>query len=440
MTVELPRHVIPKKLASGATAYYYNVPTKYRKLNCQIGNEPLGLDFTQMIERAKTLNSLFDEWDMARKGQPVSDTPIMPKYGTVDWLFREYKISDAYLKKVAIRSRSDYEWAMDQVSNVETKSGVRVGDMVVKTIGPRTADKLYGYFTDASGNKLPAGAKRLRTGEKLIGLCRKAWRVVRRLYPDEFDAKEPNPWLGVTLEVRAKAKKPAVTRDEVYAFAWGAIDQGYPEAAATAVICFEWLQRPENVVMGHMKWSDYRAPSAPATIRVVHHKTNTVAPHPLEEQTEEGTVRFYAEAEEVLAKLPRLGVPMILREVKSKKPEERIAKPWIYSSLNHVVARLRKKIDGVPAHFTLDACRHGGMTELEEAELTDGQGRALSTHKTQKSYEGYAKRTAARMLSATRKRHAHVLAEAAANEAETNVQNAGGSSVQNEKRGGMKSA
>jgi hypothetical protein len=47
------------------------------------------------------------------------------------------------------------------------------------------------------------------------------------------------------------------------------------------------------------------------------------------------------------------------------------------------------------------------MTELEEAELTDGQGHALSTHKTQQSYEGYAKR----MLSATRKRHAHRLAE-----------------------------
>jgi hypothetical protein len=35
--------------------------------------------------------------------------------------------------------------------------------------------------------------------------------------------------------------------------------------------------------------------------------------------------------------------------------------------------------------FTLDACRHGRMTELEEAELTDGQGRALSGHKTASS-------------------------------------------------------
>lgn len=438
--IELPRHVIPKRLKrSGLIAYYYNVPTKYRKLKCSIENEPLGTDFAKMKERAKTLNDQFDEWDQVRKGQPVSPGTLMPKYGSVDWLFREYKRSDAYLNKVALRSRGDYEWAMEQICDILTKKGERVGSRPVNLITPRAADKLYAKFLEGTGKKDLKGKERLRTGEKLVGLCRKAWRVVHRLFPDEFDQQVPNPWLGVTLKVRAKTEKPAVTRDEVYTFAWGAIDKGYPEVAATAVICFEWLQRPENVVMGHMRWSDYRAPGAPTTIRVVHHKTNTMAPHPLEEETEDGEVRFYAEAEEVLAKLPRLGVPMILREVgknsKKEKGREGVAVPWVYSSINHAVARLRKKIDGVPSHFTLDACRHGGMTELEEAELTDGQGRALSTHKTQKAYIGYAKRTQARMLSATRKRHAHVLAEAVAkslvNEAETNVQNGASEGVQN---------
>jgi predicted signal transduction protein with EAL and GGDEF domain len=163
---------------------------------------------------------------------------------------------------------------------------------------------------------------------------------------------------------------------------------------------------------------------------VAHHKTGTVAPHPLEEVTEEGVVQFYADAEEVLAKLPKLGVPMILRDLGDGK-----AKLWRYSSLNHVVTRLRRKL-GLPEYFTLDACRHGGLTELKEAELTDGQGRALSTHKTQQSYEGYAKRTAKRMLSATRKRYAHRLA----NETATSIQNEATDSVQNAKRGFTKSA
>lgn len=429
--VERPRHVIEKKLASGKVAFFYNVPTKWRRLNCPVQNEPLGTDYAQMKVRADALNGQFDEWDQGRKGKPVTGGTMAPKYSSVDWLFREYKISRAYLDKVAERSRSDYEWAMDQICNIRTKTGDRVGDRLVKTISPRAADKLYDKFLAGSGKKLADGEQRFRTAEKMVGLCRKAWRVVHRLFPDEFAKDISNPWTGVTLKVRPKAKKPAVTRDQVYAFAWGAIERGYPAAAATAIICFEWLQRPENVVGGHIKWSDYRAPSAPSIIRVAHHKTGTVAPHPLEEITDAGAVvRFYAEAEEVLAKLPKLGLPMILRDLGNGA-----AKPWRYSSLNHVVARLRRKLN-LPAHFTLDACRHGGMTELEEAELTDGQGRALSTHKTQQSYEGYAKKTEKRMLSATRKRHAHILA----NEAATSVQNEAPDSVQNENERVEKSA
>jgi hypothetical protein len=40
---------------------------------------------------------------------------------------------------------------------------------------------------------------------------------------------------------------------------------------------------------------------------------------------------------------------------------------------------VRKLADdfGLPATFTLDARRHGGMTELEEAELTTGRGRGF---------------------------------------------------------------
>jgi hypothetical protein len=118
----------------------------------------------------------------------------------------------------------------------------------------------------------------LRTGEKLVGLCRKAWRVVHRLYPEEFDKAVPNPWTGVTLKVRAKKKNAAVTRHQVYSFAYGAVSLGEVEVAAVSVICFEWLQRPENVVAGHIKWAGY-APtrisrrSASSTTRPVKSST-----------------------------------------------------------------------------------------------------------------------------------------------------------------------
>jgi hypothetical protein len=83
---------------------------------------------------------------------------------------------------------------------------------------------------------------------------------------------------------------------------------------------------------------------------------------------------------------------------------------------------------GMPATFIVDACRHGGMTELEEAALTTGQGKALSGHRTDRAYGGYAKLTMERALAATRKRHAHRLA----NEQGLSIQNDGQSAVQNE--------
>src|SRR5262249_53084008 len=67
--------------------------------------------------------------------------------------------------------------------------------------------------------------------------------------------------------------QPGGTRGEVYAFAEAAIAAGRPEAAGAAVICFEFLQRPENVLAGYGRWSDYHSQAAPDAIRIEDHKT-----------------------------------------------------------------------------------------------------------------------------------------------------------------------
>jgi hypothetical protein len=115
------------------------------------------------------------------------------------------------------------------------------------------------------------------------------------------------------------------------------------------------------------------------------------------------TVKFYAEAEDVLSYLPKLGIAMIMRRIE-KGERKGDAKVWSHPGME--VQQLRRNVDGVSSLFTLDAC-----SELEEAELTDGQGRALSRHKTSQAYRGYAKETMVRALAATRKRHAHLLGQ-----------------------------
>jgi len=137
--------------------------------------------------------------------------------------------------------------------------------------------------------------------------------------------------------------------------------------------------------------------------------------------TPTGVVKFYPDAEVVLARLPRRGVPLTLKARRSGG-----ADPY---RPNHMAKLVRKLADKFGlSSFTLDACRHGGMTELEEAALTTGQGRALSGHRTDRAYSGYAKQTMERALAATRKRHAHRIA----NEQSTSIQNAGQNAIQNE--------
>ena len=406
----LPRFVRSKRLANGAFAFYWELTGYYRKLGCSIRGEPLGSDYAIACGadgtggRAAALNALFDEWRAERAGEPI---PGLVKFGTIDWLFREYKQTKAYLEKVSKRSRPDYERTMLLVADMTTKKGDRVGSRSIKAITPISADKIY--------ESVIAGPRGLRPrqGEKVVGLCARAWSVVHRLYPDAFNRDIPNPWRGVTKNRRTKAIKPAATREQVYAFANVAIAMGYPEAAAAAVICFEWLQRPENVLAGYIRWTDYRGREAPTAIRIFHHKTGAIILHPLEDQN--GTL-FYADAESVLVKLPRHGIPMILHETPEKAADGRPKPTTLYSEsgMAKLVRRIRVEAK-LPPTFTLDACRHGGMTELEEAELTDGQGRALSAHKS-RAYEGYAKRTIERALAATRKRHAHLIATAANSE------------------------
>jgi hypothetical protein len=57
----------------------------------------------------------------------------------------------------------------------------------------------------------------------------------------------------------------------------------------------------------------------------------------------------------------------------------------------------------LPAHVTLDACRHGGMTELGDAELAEQGVMARSGHRTPQAARLYVKRTEHQRAAAKRR-------------------------------------
>ncbi|QRY69223.1 hypothetical protein JVX98_13460 [Ensifer sp. PDNC004] len=394
--VTLPPYTSFKTLASGATGYYWTCPTLYRKAGCPYLSAALGVNLSpkELQDAAEVWNDRLEEWRKA-KANPNAEADTS-RYGTVEWLVTVYLKHASFLERVGEFSRPDYKRVFDRVCDIKIKrpdgEEARIGDAKVANIAVSTAEKIYSQF----------GATRM--GEKVLTYCKAMWKRMRPHYPDLFRADTPNPWEGVTLKRRKKITKGHVDRGAVYQFAGGAIEKGRGELAAAAVLAFEWLMRPSSIGAGYAPWTGYRASDHPDKIRLKHRKTDELALHPLEYLDEDGdTVKLYEKAEEVLAKTPRYGTSIVCKKNGVLFGDGTFLAHEVREMAD--LLRKEKKLDA-PA-FSLDMCRHGGMTELEESGLTEGQGRVLSKHKTAAAYRGYAKETEKRVLEATKKRFGH---------------------------------
>jgi hypothetical protein len=231
----------------------------------------------------------------------------------------------------------------------------------------------------------------VRQANLSIDIARRTWDVVRRLAPAEVPAE--NPWRGV-LRDTTKRSKPAASRQEAYALAHALKQIGEPHLGAAALICFEWHQRPEHVRKGDITWADYRPVDRSDAVQIRHQKTGEKGWMPLED--EEGPL--FPELEAYLAELPRLGLPIVLTAGR-RGP----ARPYSDEYAQRKVREARSRA-ALGDHVTLDACRHGGLTELGDAGATEFEGMAASMHKTPQALRLYVKRSEAQRLSAARKR------------------------------------
>ena len=392
--VDLPRYTIWKRMADGGIAYYFNVPGDLRAQKCPVENEPLGRNLEAAKKRADNLNRDINAW-RARNDADACTGHV--RVGTVDWLIKEYRASDEFKDRVSGRSKPDYERALNHIADLMTLENPprRTGTLTIKSISARAAKKIHKRIKDGGrGN-------RKRTANLSRDIARRAWKVVAGDYPEFFRTDHMNPWTEVD-PAQGKMQRAAIERHHVYAFAEAAIAAGHGGLAGAAIAAFEWLQRPENVLAGHLTWSRYRGRDAPDCVKIIHHKTKEETDHPLEDMDDDGAVTlFYPEAERLLAHVPKTGLAIAARSDGRLYDRHEAAK---------IIRDIRAKA-GLPNTFTLDACRHGGMTELEEAELTRGQGKALSGHKSDRAYSGYAKRTKKRAVAAAKKRRAYRVAQ-----------------------------
>jgi len=381
-----PRYMIEKRLRSGAVAYYWNPPVRDLKAGFTLDREPLGQDFSAACERADVLNEHLLSWRTGSNSNRTLD--LQPGYGTLDWLVERYYRSRAF-EKLTPRSQPGYRQALKIILDIELKDGRRAGTLRLAQVSAAFADKVY--------------AKVLLRGPRQAALCialmRRAWKVMHRLHQKVVPAS--NPWVGVIQAKGAIEEIVPASREQAFALSQAIAEYGHAHLAAVPIICFEWLQRPENVLAGHLSWGDIRPTATPHHVRIDHHKTGRKVLQPLEDT--QG--RLFPELEDYLAGLPRLGLTVVLTPGARGKP-----RPYSFSYAKRIAREARRAAD-LPEHVTMTACRHGGMTELGNAALTEAQTMALSGHKTPEAARLYVKRTDAQRVTAARRRRAWVETE-----------------------------
>lgn len=386
-----PRYMIARRLKSGDTAYYWEPRSKDTAAGCPIQGEPLGKSYAEAKGRADLLNTHLDAW---RGGQGAVKILDPARVGTLRWLVERYKRSPAW-DKVSEPNRDHYSYILDLVLDFELKNGTPLGDALLPSISARAVDRLY--------QKLQTGPRgsRVRVPVMCIMRMARAWDVVRRLYPDDVPAE--NPWRGVELVHGNETTRPA-TRDEAYLLHKALVAAGQPWLAAVPLVCFEWHQRPENVLAGHLTWQDYRPPERPEWVRIVHHKTGERVWLPLTDK--KGPL--FPEIMAYLDGLERIAPAISVFRPRGKGDPKAIDPHHAAKLVRD--ARTAAKLGD---HVTLAACRHGGLTELGDAELTEQGVMALSGHRTPDAARLYVKRTEAQRAAAARRRRAWIDSQAA---------------------------
>lgn len=402
-----PRYMKVKKLRgkgrAGELAYYWEPHERDRAAGFSLPGEALGTNYAEARDRALMLNVHLDDW---RRGRGQAGHSDFARAGTVDWWHEHYFRSEAFTR-LSGRSQRDYRAALRRLADIETSLTIertgckrRFGELPVGSVSPAAVDKVYQRLRD--------GGRVTRQANYVIDVARRAWKVVARAHPSTFLINNPespgarialNPWVGVLRTFGTGTTKPC-TREEAFALADALIAIGHPALAIVPLVSFELLQRPENVISGHLCWSQYRPAERPSEIEIFHHKTGTRIWHPLEidDVDDGGNVvvrRLYPELEDRLAELPRCGVPVVMLQPKRgglNKAGERTARTYSESYADNLVQKARRHAQ-LPAHVTLAACRHGGMTLLGDATLTEAQIMALSGHVTPSAARIYVKRT-----------------------------------------------
>lgn len=412
----LPRYTRRKWLKGKQVwAYYFEPPTWARVPNsdrpeCPVGAEELGTDYNAAVRRVETvLLPAFDIWRVRGVSEPVSGKA---PFGTLDWLFAVYRDTDKF-RRLDKSTRALHEWGFNLVGRYVLKDGRQLGSIRLAAIDTGVVDPLYEKLLrvpeiDKDGkpvldkNGIPVLRERRTTVNHAMKSCRRAWNVALRLHPKDVPALNPFARMGL---IASDGMVPEAHYDELREAVVAADRLGMASLGTALMVTWEWLQRQEHIFTA-FELAHYRPKDRPDEVLIVHPKNGEAVWIPL---FDKGTPLF----PELMARMDamkrdRVGGPFFVRDWPD--PIAKVPLPWATASgaLDFVKKKSKKVIRaaGLRDELSFTSFRHGGLTELGDADLTDAQIRALSRQKSSKVLPRYIKRTQRQIIAGTVKRRA----------------------------------
>jgi hypothetical protein len=398
----LPRYVERKALKGGGWAYYFHVPRWATKAGCTVHSAPLGTDYAAAVERTeKIMLPAFDDW---RDGGALIGSPALTAFGTLDWMFGEYR-SDRRYTKLDAKSKRNHEVGFKLVGGYVLQDGRRLGTRRLTSIDTALTDDLYEKLltlrtTDAEGNAVER--ERRTTVNHAMKSCRRAWNIAARRNPGKLPLVNPFAKMGLRSSDR---ETPTATYEELVTFRAKALELGLSSLATAALIAWEWLQR-ETDIFATFDVAHYRPKDQPDMVRVIDEKTCSESWVPLIDET--GAALYPELMTELDAiRRERIGGLMLCRDWGNRGPWPTWPKPDM-PDFTHMSRKVKEVIRaaGLRDELSFTSFRHGGLTETGDAELTDREILAQSRHTTVKVLPRYVKRTTKQIATGTKKRRA----------------------------------
>lgn len=411
---ERPPYVNVRLLSSGVRAYYFNPPWWAREMECcPVDHEALGTDKVAAYKRV--INVLLPTFRSWHRGDDELGG-VGPKVGTFEWLILDVYAKHRDFITLKDSTRDGHMRRLRTICDLRMADDSRLGDWPIKEFETEVADKIYELLLARHPVQIvekPNGKKEviqpgLTDANHIMKLCHTAWASAARSKSTVVPADNP-----FKTKLRWKHKPTyKATWDELCTFVEMADKMGHFDIATAAIVVWELHQRPTSV-FGELLISHYRPEEHPNSIRIYHAKTEGEMWFSLFDSATRGASLQYEELAPRLEELAQRaeqqgredGLMLARYDAKARKYRGWLGKGDSLSAVNGVV-RAIVKVAGLNKKVTLEAFRHGGITGMADADMTDAQMRIFTRHPGRR-LPTYIGPTQAQVREGRRKINAH---------------------------------